>query len=264
MNQVAAIVLSRLNDLGHTFPLYFKYLEEACSDMPPPYGERWYGVLYRELARDPVWMANSLLVNAEKEGLGSRQIWKFASVMPVDEYANLIRQHSIDESRHSRMFVRLLDYTFETALTNELRAEFLRMSPGYTWSKNPGNRNHSNTGLLSKFEAIDELVQVNLVEIRSLVLQLLLRPVVLEYAPPSFRDKIDRMLMELALDEVNHIAYSAGCLELEAQNGNAEFVHCTIRNRQTLLNTITCEEVSKERFEMCGDCRACTRVVDAS
>jgi len=257
MNPVAAITLSRLQTLGYNFPNYSEWLVAACDIHPPPYGAQWYGLLYRDLAHDPVWFANSLLVNAEKEGVGSRRIWDFSRLVEDARAAASIQKHSIDESRHSRMFVKIVDYVFEAALTDELRQEYFRLSPGYTRSTNPGNSRSAKDLLLSATETIDEIIQVNLVEIRSLILQLLLRPVVLAYAPSSAQTKITRMLNGLVRDEIQHIAYSAGILETEVARGHAEFVRFSMISRQADLNSITCEEVAREQFNGCGECRAC-------
>jgi hypothetical protein len=237
---------------------YDAFLSEACDTNPPAHGMDWYGARYRQLALDPLWFANSLVVNSEREGYGSQRIWLFSNLISDRFTAELVRGHSVDESRHSRMFIRLVELLFPAAVDNELRAALTDFSPGYTRRTNPGAELRSGT--CSEDEILDEIVQLNLVEIRSLFLQLLMRPVVLAYCPEESLGKIIRILDSLLTDEIRHIDYSARCIERAAASGWENFLRSRMIDRQADLNAITCGEVGREEYGFCGGaCKGCSR-----
>ncbi|AOX03334.1 hypothetical protein BJP34_31325 [Moorena producens PAL-8-15-08-1] len=72
----------------------------------------WGGDLYRQCARNREWFANSLIINAREEGKGSQEAWQLSQCIQNQELTRLGRNHSIDESRHSKMFVPLLNILF--------------------------------------------------------------------------------------------------------------------------------------------------------
>jgi hypothetical protein len=257
-NIVSNLTIQYLDELDSE-PLdhYKGFLRDACDQSPPAHGMDWYGMRYRELASDPIWFANSLVVNSEREGYGSQRIWLFADLIRDQYTATLVRGHSIDESQHSRMFIRLLELIFPNSVDDELRSALFELSPGYTKKRNPGIG--PATVSCSDEEILDEIIQVNLVEIRSLFLQLLLRPVALAYCPPGNVVKVKRILDFLLRDEVRHIEYSARCIERVVAAGKAELVRVHMIERQAGLNDITCSEVEGEEYRFCGDCTGCSR-----
>src|SRR5581483_7890090 len=86
--------------------LYSDCFTAAVTCNPPVYGSAAFGTLYRQLARDVNWFVTSLITNAEREGFGSKQIWSFSELIDEQSIAEKVRRHSIDESRHSKMFIR--------------------------------------------------------------------------------------------------------------------------------------------------------------
>ncbi|QEI44316.1 hypothetical protein BMF77_pa00031 (plasmid) [Dolichospermum sp. UHCC 0315A] len=247
MNNVSELALNYLQSYSfQDFEYYADFLSEACEIHPPPHGMTWYGDLYRQLARKPEWFANSLIINANKEGYGSRQIWKFSEIIENQKYVELVRGHSIDESRHSKMFITMLDILFPSAIETEFRTQLKTLSPGYTKQNHPLTEPTSPAQFMDERTVIYELIQVNLMEIRALILQLLLRPVLQAYTTPETRFKLTRMSDLLIRDEINHIGYSAYCIENYINHSNQEWVREMMIDRQAALNKLTLEEVELE------------------
>ena len=56
---------------------------------------------------------------------------------------------------------------------------------------------------------LDDLIQMNIAEIRTLVHHILQRPMLLAYCAPERRRRLARLHDQLRLDEVRHIGYTA-------------------------------------------------------
>jgi hypothetical protein len=230
MNNVSELAIDYLQ--RYNCPVsedYKTVLREACNINPPPHGKAWYGKLYRQFARDPEWFASSLIVNATEEGEGSRGVWQFAKQIEDRQFAELVRSHSIDESRHSKMFVALLDIIFPTKIEADYRAELQALSPEYYHHKHPSIEPVSADKMMDEQQVMDEIIQINLLEIRALILQLLLRPVLQAYATPENLPRVTRMSDLLIYDETKHIEYSAYCIGKYMESDR--FQPCAERNR---------------------------------
>src|SRR5215471_2232944 len=94
------------------WPHYRDALITACRKAPPPFGTKGYGKIYRDVAKDPDWMANSLIQNAQGEGEGSGHLWDLAASTPESRIAAQVKAHAIDESRHSKAYVAMLELAF--------------------------------------------------------------------------------------------------------------------------------------------------------
>ena len=106
MNTVSELALNYLQRYDcQIFEDYKTVLRTACEIHPPPHGMAWYGNLYRQFARNAEWFANSLMGNAAEEGTGSREVWEFSQGRDNQEFAKLVRNHAIDESRHNYLAV---------------------------------------------------------------------------------------------------------------------------------------------------------------
>ncbi|HLO84241.1 MAG TPA: hypothetical protein VK203_04385, partial [Nostocaceae cyanobacterium] len=138
MNNVSELALNYLQRYNCQFTEdYQNVLRVACETYPPPHGMAWYGNLYRQCARQTDWFVNSLITNAAEEGDGARGVWKFSQHIKNQEIAELVRNHSIDESRHSKMFVSLLNILFPTKIEAELRNKLQGLSPEYYPHQHP-------------------------------------------------------------------------------------------------------------------------------
>lgn len=244
MTYISELTIDHLQRYNCQIPeLYTDLLQQATEIHPPPHGKGWYGKAYRQAARNADWFADSLVVNAYEEGNGSRQVWEFAGQVDRPEIAELIRQHSIDESRHSAMFATLLDLLFPTKLEAATRAQVKSFCPGY----NPGDLKSIATAAvrISGRETIDQLIQVNLLEIRALILQLLLRPVLLAYAEPQDLAQVTSMCDRFIFDETQHIAYSAYCIGNYGTWGDSpdrDWLRDRVIYRQSTINEMFLQE----------------------
>jgi hypothetical protein len=247
MNNVSELALHYLQSFGIPAPTaYASFLREACETHPPPHGMAWYGNTYRQLARKAEWFANSLIINADKEGYGARQLWKFSVRMENALLSEAVRRHSMDESRHSKMFVGILNLIFPSALEEGFRAQLQELSPGYTPRTHPPTTLAAPGELLPERRVMDDLIQGNFTEIRALILQLLLRPVLQAYARPEDRARLLRISDVLIRDETRHIEYSAQFIEQYAAQGNREWVRAAMIDRMKSVNDVSLAEVSVE------------------
>jgi hypothetical protein len=229
-------------------PIYVDLLQTATETNPPPYGKAWYGKAYRQSARQAEWFAESLILNAYEEGTGAGYVWQFAAQSPHPQFVELIRNHAIDESRHSKMFATLLDTLFPTQIENTMRERVKSFAPGYK----PGDEVKPQARQLNELEAIDRLIQTNLLEIRALVLQLLLRPVLQAYAQPQDLERVRAMSDRFIYDETQHVAYTAHCISEYWQWGDREWLRETIIAHQAHVNCLFMgeEEVDTLRSEL--------------
>ncbi len=105
MNIVAGLTVEALGRLnGEARPHYRQALTTACRKSAPVFGTRRYSDIYRAVAVNPYWMATSLMMNAQREGEGAGQLWDLGVSTPDESVAAQVRQHAIDESRHSRAY----------------------------------------------------------------------------------------------------------------------------------------------------------------
>jgi hypothetical protein len=244
MNIVAGMTLAALRQHGvPELPIYDRALAAACTAFPPPFGRKEYGDLYRSSATDPDWVALSLLTAAQSEGEGATHLWDMAACTPDAEVARQMQQHAIDEARHSRGYVTLLGLIFPEAADEELLTRLGSLSPGYT-------RNSPfapTAGSPYAYPAtVDELIQMNIAEIRTRIYHLLQRPVLLDYYYKANRGpRVRRILDWLLVDETRHIAYTARLIERAAQASGGEQVMELMRERVKDFNEITEEEVAR-------------------
>lgn len=244
MAVVSDLTIEALERSGNeTFTNYTATLTAACEKHPPPYGMSWYGDRYREVACDPSWLANSLIANAAKEGEGSRKLWLLAGRTGDVGISEEIRLHAIDEARHARLYIELLAIAFPEVVDANLRANLDTLSPGYTSQDYP-----TVTPKASEASVLDELIQMNIGEIRTRIHQLLLRPVLTAHCPAEGRGRLIRILDSLLADETKHIQYTARLIE-KATQASYEFVSTTMEKRLEEFNQITLQEVGEACFE---------------
>lgn len=247
MNIVTELTVKALRAHGGAgWPHYRDALITACRKAPPPFGTRAYGEIFRDAARDPGWMAISLIENAEGEGEGARRLWDLAACTPDARVAAQVKAHAIDESRHSRAYVAMLDLAFPGVVDDEFHAQLTALSPGYT-QRSPLEP-HAGSSYASPI-TLDDLIQMNIAEIRTLVHHLLQRPVLLGYCAPERRRRLARVLDSLRRDEIGHIAYTAAQIEEFARRGEAGVVNRLMQERMSDFNALTNQDLGRNVFE---------------
>jgi hypothetical protein len=242
---VADITLAALPaDTKGYFTAYESILRSACELNPPPFGQAWYGETYRKLAIDPVWLAQSLISNAVKEGEGSRKLWALVARVSDTHIREAIRQHAVDESRHAQYYLAMLDIVFPNATDRAFRAQLQTISPGYKRGDRPDPQTPSTEELV-----LDEIVQMNIGEIRTRIHQLLMRPIISAHCSEKNRPKLQKILDTLLDDETRHIAYTARIIDDNACAGLMKFLTQTMTQRIADFNEITLNEVAAETFD---------------
>jgi hypothetical protein len=243
MNIVAEMTIEALREHGvPELPTYDRGLAAACTAFPPPFGEKEYGDLYRNSAFDPDWAALSLLTAAQSEGQGARHLWDMAACTPDAEVARQMQQHAIDESRHSRGYITLLGLIFHEAADEELRTRLRSLSPRYTGD----SPLVPTAGSPYAYPAtVDELIQMNIAEIRTRIYHLMQRPVLLDYCKADQQPRVRQILDWLLVDETRHIAYTARLIERAAQASGSGHVKDLMQERVKDFNEITEEEIGR-------------------
>lgn len=243
MAVIAQLTLDALAQWGTPdLPGYAQALRDACAAHPPPFGTAHYGDTYRERASEPQWMAQSLIANAAKEGEGAAKLWQLAGRAPDPEVGELIRRHAVDEARHARFYLAILDLAFPDAVDDDLRDSLRDLSPGYSDHDHPPRA----ATPASEESVLDEIIQMNIGEIRTRIHQLLLRPVITAYCPACNQARLDRLMASLLDDETKHIDYTARLIQRAIENGQEPFVRDVMFQRMDEFNDITLREVYGE------------------
>jgi hypothetical protein len=249
MDGLASLVLENLRHVSsRKYPRYSKILKHCFMQAPPPYAKNWFERRYFELARDPEWFANSLVANSALEGYGSTQVWNFSNRMYCDQYIDAVQRHALDESRHSTMFVSMLDLTFPgIELDSATRERLHAMQPRYSVFNPPPGGRFDLLDRMTEGETFNELVGIHLTEIRALVLQLLLRPVLQAYAPMQSQKRLRMFSDSLIRDEAMHIDYCAEIFEELALAGHVDYLVHLFETRVSDFNDVTMIELERER-----------------
>lgn len=262
-NPVAELTI---NDLGGdddpALTQYRAALREACAAEPPPFGTRRYGEIYRSVAVDPEWLATSIVTSAEREADGATRLWSLAACTRDEEIASCVKHHAVDESRHARWYIAMLDLAFPGAVDESLRPHIDAISPRYTLAMTP----QPVEGSPFAYEVtVDDLVQSNIAEIRTSINHRLQRPVLMAHCAPERRGKLQVLLDRLLRDEIAHVSYTARLIERAARKDGTRFVVDLVTERVRDFNEITCSEVEDGVFPLhcsrdaCRLAGACTR-----
>ena len=246
MNVVARMTTRALQEHGvPQLPVYRRALVNACNAFPPLFGRKAYSDLYRKGAADPDWAALSLATTAMGEGNGARHLWDLAACTPRPDVAVQIQAHAIDEARHSRAYVTLLEQVFPHFASESLRKQLHQLSPGYTKTTPLAAAKGSPYAIPA---TVDELIQMNIAEIRTRLVHLLQRPALLAYCSAERRARVRRILDSLLFDETRHIAYTARLIERAARESGAGQVMDLMRERVRDFNEITDDEMTGGRI----------------
>jgi tRNA isopentenyl-2-thiomethyl-A-37 hydroxylase MiaE len=182
--------------------LYLSLFRAAVADEIPPYFLREYGESFRRHILSPVWVIQCLISNAIKEGEGSCDLGIIADSCTNDELRGQLVEHLEDEARHCRLYVRLIDIVFPESMPAEVLTEIENKLP-------PLVHRPAQRPPMDDWQLLDNLIQINLGEVRTCIHQCLLEPVLHTYCPEKSRSKLDQALKWLASDESRHIQYTA-------------------------------------------------------
>jgi len=203
----------------------------------------WYGQRLRQSACDPQWVAESLVINAQREADGASAIWELAGGVANEADGCQIRQHAIDESRHAKLYIAMLETVFPTALPKDATLTLKRQFPTFSLSDRP-----PATTALSEREVTDAMIQMNIGEIRTRINQLLFMPVLSAYCHADRRKQLSRMLETILADETRHVQYTARLIEQACMRGLHDFVSARMTERMDDIGRLTLSEVNGSAF----------------
>jgi hypothetical protein len=222
------------------FDRYYKAIEAAAETSPPPFCKRSYNNIYQYLAKNPRWLAISLMANAQREGQGSTDLWSLAACAKSFKEQKLLKKHAIDESRHSQMYLSLLDLNFPGLVETSFRKEMNAFSPGFNESKTPEACEES---AYAKDPSLDDYVQINIAEIRTTFHHLMQRQALSKHCPPGNVISSSSVLDALLRDELNHVAYTAQMIEANSSCIPQDKLNILVTKRLVDFNKITEEEL---------------------
>lgn len=255
MNIVAALTIEALRELAvPELPAYEAMLISACDEVSPVFGTKDYGEIYRSAAMDPGWLAASLISNAEAEGDGAKRLRDITCSTTREDFATQIRQHALDEARHSKWYLSILDLVFPDTPDENLRTLLSSLSPNLT---EPVEFVADESSPFSHEVTLDDLVQMNIAEIRTRIHHMLQRKMLLAHCDKGAQEPVTKILDRLLLDETRHIAYTAKLIErltLEGQSKGSCCARSLMHERMRDFNIITEDEINAVSFPSCGLC----------
>lgn len=227
-------------------PTYLHAVRSAAAAVPPPFCTDDYASTYRAAAADARWLAISLMANAQREGQGATDLWSLAACAEDADEQRLVKQHSVDESRHAKLYLSLLDLTFPGVVDAQFRDELDAVSPGFSMRQAlapfPGSAYARNPSL-------DDYVQMNIAEIRTTLHHLMQREALALHAPPEHRDRARKVLDSLLVDELGHVTYTARLIEHKAAAVGQDRLDGLYARRLEDFNRITRKEFDDRIFE---------------
>jgi hypothetical protein len=242
---VAAISTNQSDQSGNSFSSYLVAVRKAAELAPPPFCLTKYVAEYERMSTNPRWLAISIIANAQREGQGATDLWSLAACAEDPAVMELIKKHAVDESRHAKLYLSLLDLVFPDVVEEGFRKELNSVSPGFTLQQPLFSLPNSD---YARNPSIDDLVQMNIAEIRTTLHHLMQRKAVFRHAPLENQQSINKILDSLLVDELNHVGYTAELIESKSSDiGEAklnQLYECRLRD----FNQITIDEFRDGTF----------------
>lgn len=242
---VARVALAQRNP-GEACPAYLAAVQEAVAAEPPPFGTDDYRDIYLGASANATWMVISLMRNSQREGQGATDLWSLSACSTDSTEQQLIKRHAVDESRHAKLYLALLDLAFPDAVDPVFRRQMERFSPDYTMTQQPSPVTGS---LYAKSPTVDDFVQMNIAEIRTTIHHLMQRAALEAHCPTENLPRVTKLLNALLSDELGHVAYTAALIESKSAGlgpGGLSKLYC---RRLHDFNRITSEEMRKMFYD---------------
>ena len=195
----------------------------------------------------PGYVQEVVLANAHAESAGSKglhALWQ--SVRGLQEVEDGVERHFRDKSRHSRLFLHLTNLTFPAQFSErDVETEKLKLFDATSASTEKAKRSADLPILL------DNLVQMNIGEIRTRAHMFMIGPVLTALAPSRNEEAVDGILSGLVYDEVSHIGYTACLMEEWCRDGHKRLISDLYATRLTDFNKYTIEQ-TRRSLELYG------------
>jgi hypothetical protein len=239
MTAVHSVLAAIREFLNADFPHYTETLQAAFSEVDPLFIRPKYSSFFWHCSTTvPGWLPHVLLASAKAESEGSLELLNFwQCVHNFPEAETWVLTHAKDESRHSRLFIKLINLAYPKFFNKE----------ELTVVKNSLSVIGKEQTTKSEINIDDDLfmnglMQVNIGEIRTRLHMHLLAPVFYNMTPKENQPEVGRLLEGLEHDEVRHIAYTVEILETWARNGGAKRMRETYRDRLHVFHRRTLRE----------------------
>lgn len=213
---------------------YEAVLAEALAKEPAYYGREAYIRGFQKAATDAAWFARYLVSNADMEGYSGRQLWHYAQSVEDSALRREMQRHARDELRHSKIFGQLLCLIFPHLDTASVRRRLEAFAPSVETL--PKANKATRRG---QEELVMTMALANLHELKALILERLLEPILLAYSPGSVAAKVQSLAATLIRDELRHIHYTAEFLDKCLRTEEAEFVREALFDFHRTLNSVT-------------------------
>lgn len=233
LNKIIEAIQTYTND---DLSYYVSILRKNFSETEPIFMKNDYTSFFLDCSKIVKgWLPEVILANAYSESEGSEkllEIWQRTNFDAGIE--NEILYHTKDEARHSRLFIKLLlDFNIDEISRKKIN----------NISKNLTKIDRSKLIKvdIKTHEAhfIDEIIQINLGEIRTLVHMHFLGPVIFSLTKPERKDKTSEIIQGLANDEIIHISYAARIINNWCKDGNYIIANNIFKNRNYFFNLFT-------------------------
>lgn len=235
--------MANRREAGSALNWFGESLAAARTRYPPPFDSPSYRTAYMTCARDPYWVATSLVANSLAEAKGARGLWQISRFASKD-IAQAIRRHAIDEARHARLYLTMLKDIFPTYIENAALHLLQQELPEFRMENAT-----PDSGKASDLAMIDDLIQINIGEIRTRIHAQFQQPILMKYSHPSIRSRTNRILRSILRDEDRHIQYTSEIIERFAFGGHSEFISATTERRLVEFSEITRLQVRADLFE---------------
>jgi hypothetical protein len=220
------------DDLSH----YSDCLRAAFRITEPVFVRERYGEFFWRCATTvPGWLAIVVIANASAESEGSAKLVKlWQGIQTNEDVAEEVLVHAEDEAGHSRLFVELAGAAFPSMLPRTtVRAAKRSMT---TVSR---RRLEKSCESHDEHFVIDNLVQMNIGEIRTRAHMHLLGPAVFAASPDSKRDWVRGTIERLGRDELRHIGYTARHMESWCRDGQKDRIAMLYATRLKEFHVLT-------------------------
>lgn len=200
--------------------------------------DRYLEFYWRCVTTVPSYIQQVVAANAEAESAGAAGLFElWTTVRDSPKVEEGVEKHFRDESRHARLFVHLTELAFPGfVVANEAEAWKLRLFDATRATYVKADAAASTPVIL------DNLVQMNIGEIRTRAHMFMIGPVLTAFAPDENKERVDGILSGLVYDEVSHIGYTACLMEEWCRDGHKSLVQQLYARRLRDFNQYTIEQ----------------------
>jgi hypothetical protein len=221
---------------GNDLPRFTECVQRAFKEVAPIFLRPRYGEFFWHCSSTvPGWLPRVVLANARMESDGSAKLLSlWQDINYSSEIEDQVLFHATDEARHSRLFVKLVSMAFPGMFADGALSTYRGKL-----TKIEKHKLVKSATPIDVKALIDNLVQMNMGEIRTRLHMELIAPVLHAFTPDESKAELECMLQGLAHDEIVHIGYIAGILEEMCADGDSELVRSLYVRRLRDFNELT-------------------------